>query len=53
MWVIFNFNSKMFSGIKLEAQPLTIATALTLYHKFFKEADSTGYDRYVRPELYI
>ncbi|KAK6617208.1 hypothetical protein RUM43_005188 [Polyplax serrata] len=34
-------------GIKLEAQPLTIATALTLYHKFFKEADSTGYDRYL------
>ncbi|KAG8227353.1 hypothetical protein J437_LFUL003342 [Ladona fulva] len=31
-------------GVKLEAQPLTIATAAILYHRFFKEADSSNYD---------
>jgi hypothetical protein len=35
------------SGVKLDAQPLTIATAAILYHRFFKEADSAGYDSYV------
>lgn len=35
------------SGIKLDAQPLTIATAAILYHRFFKETDSAGYDSYV------
>ncbi|KAL0278446.1 UNVERIFIED_CONTAM: hypothetical protein PYX00_000266 [Menopon gallinae] len=34
-------------GIKLEAQPLTISTAVLLYHRFFKEADNNGYDRYL------
>ncbi|GLH00702.1 hypothetical protein R5R35_014625 [Gryllus longicercus] len=34
-------------GIKLDAQPLTIATAAILYHRFFKEADSSGYDSYL------
>lgn len=34
-------------GIKLDAQPLTIATAAILFHRFFKETDSTGYDSYL------
>ncbi|XP_063242253.1 cyclin-Q isoform X2 [Bacillus rossius redtenbacheri] len=34
-------------GVKLDAQPLTIATAAVLYHRFFKEAESTGYDIYL------
>lgn len=40
-------SSSAVSGIKLDAQPLTIATAAVLYHRFFKETDSTGYDSYV------
>jgi len=31
-------------GIKLHAQPLTIATASILMHRFFKEVDQTNYD---------
>lgn len=31
-------------GIKLGAQPLTIATAAVLLHRFFKEVDSSNYD---------
>nr|CAD7407780.1 unnamed protein product [Timema cristinae] len=34
-------------GIKLDAQPLTIATASILFHRFFKEADVGGYDVYL------
>ncbi|XP_067004400.1 cyclin-Q isoform X2 [Anabrus simplex] len=34
-------------GMKLDAQPLTIATAAILYHRFFKEADNSGYDSYL------
>ncbi|XP_049815810.1 cyclin-Q isoform X1 [Schistocerca nitens] len=34
-------------GVKLEAQPLTIATAAVLFHRFFKETDSSGYDCYL------
>ncbi|PSN49340.1 Cyclin-related protein FAM58B [Blattella germanica] len=34
-------------GIKLDAQPLTIATAAILFHRFFKETDTTGYDSYL------
>nr|CAD7455854.1 unnamed protein product [Timema tahoe] len=34
-------------GIKLDAQPLTIATAAILFHRFFKEADVGGYDVYL------
>lgn len=34
-------------GLKLEAHPLTIATAATLYHRFIKEAVPGGYDNYV------
>lgn len=37
-----------FVGLKLEAHPLTIATAATLYHRFIKEATLQGYDNYVR-----
>jgi hypothetical protein len=41
------------SGIKLDAQPLTIATAAILYHRFFKETDSAGYDSYVSCQFLI
>lgn len=34
-------------GAKLNAHPLTTATAAVLYHKFFKETDSSGYDRFL------
>lgn len=34
--------------MKLEAHPLTIATAATLYHRFVREASPQGYDVYVR-----
>ncbi|EFN73689.1 Cyclin-related protein FAM58A [Camponotus floridanus] len=34
-------------GLKLEAHPLTIATAATLYHRFIKEATLQGYDNYL------
>lgn len=50
--LIISFNLSYFiefylSGFKLDAHPLTIATAATLYHRFFKEADQEGYDCYV------
>lgn len=35
------------AGFKLEAHPLTIATAATLYHRFIREAAPQGYDYYV------
>ena len=38
----------MIVGLKLEAHPLTIATAATLYHRFIKEATPQGYDNYVK-----
>lgn len=43
----------MFSvvGLKLEAHPLTIATAAILYHRFMKEAAPQGYDNYVRENV--
>lgn len=34
-------------GIKLHAQPLTIATATILMHRFFKEVDQSNYDCFV------
>lgn len=34
-------------GMKLNAQPLTLATAAVLMHRFFKEVDQTNYDCYV------
>lgn len=34
-------------GIKLNAQPVTVATAAALFHKFFKEVDKNSYDCYV------
>lgn len=34
-------------GMKLNAQPLTLATAAVLMHRFFKEVDPTNYDPYV------
>ncbi|XP_018327167.1 cyclin-Q [Agrilus planipennis] len=34
-------------GMKLQAQPLTIATAAILMHRFFKEVDSSNYDHYL------
>lgn len=34
-------------GMKLQAQPLTIATAAVLLHRFFKEVDSSNYDCFV------
>ncbi|XP_017767793.1 PREDICTED: cyclin-related protein FAM58A [Nicrophorus vespilloides] len=34
-------------GIKLRAQPLTIATATVLMHRFFKEVDQANYDCYL------
>ncbi|KAK0162910.1 hypothetical protein PV327_006641 [Microctonus hyperodae] len=34
-------------GFKLDAHPLTIATAATLYHRFIREATPQGYDVYL------
>ncbi|RZF38991.1 hypothetical protein LSTR_LSTR003734 [Laodelphax striatellus] len=34
-------------GTKLNSHPLTIATAATLFHKFFKEAEKASYDQYL------
>ncbi|XP_046387981.1 cyclin-Q [Ischnura elegans] len=34
-------------GIKLDAQPLTIATATILFHRFFKETDRNSYDPFL------
>lgn len=34
-------------GIKLKAQPLTLATATVLMHRFFKSVDHTNYDCFV------
>ncbi|XP_043273128.1 cyclin-Q isoform X1 [Venturia canescens] len=34
-------------GLKLDAHPLTISTATTLYHRFLKEATAQGYDCYL------
>jgi hypothetical protein len=44
---MLNFPHSAVSGIKLDAQPLTIATAAILYHRFFKETDNAGSDNYV------
>lgn len=44
-WV--NKESEFPTGIKLNANPLTLSTAAVLYHKFFKEAESTNYDKFV------
>lgn len=35
-------------GMKLKGQPLTLATAAVLMHRFFKEVDASNYDCYVR-----
>jgi hypothetical protein len=48
-----NISPSAVSGIKLDAQPLTIATAAILYHRFFKETDSAGYDSYVSCQFFI
>ncbi|KAF6204208.1 hypothetical protein GE061_002548 [Apolygus lucorum] len=34
-------------GYKLRAHPITIATASSLYHQFFRDFDSSTYDRYL------
>lgn len=34
-------------GIKLHAQPLTLATAAILMHRFFKDVDHTNYDPFL------
>ncbi|XP_054278447.1 cyclin-Q [Macrosteles quadrilineatus] len=34
-------------GMKLNASPLVVSTAAVLYHKFFKDADSSNYDRFL------
>lgn len=34
-------------GMKLNAQPLTLATATVLMHRFFKEVDPNNYDCFV------
>lgn len=41
-------------GYKLKANPISIATAATIFHRFFKEFD-TGYDKYLiaATSLYI
>lgn len=34
-------------GIKLNGQPLTLATAAVVMHRFFREVDPTNYDCFV------
>uniref|UniRef100_A0A1B6F6L5 Cyclin-Q n=1 Tax=Cuerna arida TaxID=1464854 RepID=A0A1B6F6L5_9HEMI len=34
-------------GMKLNASPLSISTAAILFHKFFKEAENSSYDKYL------
>lgn len=38
-------------GMKLNAQPLTLATAAVLMHRFFKEVDPNNYDCFVSNKL--
>lgn len=38
-------------GKKLNAQPLTLATAAVVMHRFFKEVDHSGYDCFVSVAL--
>ena len=38
----------IFIGLKLDAHPLTISTAASLYHRYMREAVPGGYDPYVR-----
>lgn len=38
-------------GMKLNAQPLTLATAAVLMHRFFKEVDPANYDPYVSDQF--
>lgn len=40
-------------GMKLNAQPLTLATAAVLMHRFFKEVDQANYDCYVSLGTFI
>ncbi|KAE8746674.1 hypothetical protein FOCC_FOCC006658 [Frankliniella occidentalis] len=47
---INNFTGARFifeCGLKLNAQPLTIASAAVLFHRFFREADMNLYDPYL------
>ncbi|KAL1110138.1 hypothetical protein AAG570_008215 [Ranatra chinensis] len=37
----------MLSGYKLKCHPVTIATAATIFHRFFREVDPSGYDKYL------
>lgn len=39
-------------GMKLNAQPLTLATAAVLMHRFFKEVDPNNYDCFVSHLFY-
>lgn len=34
-------------GVKLGGQPLTLATAAVIMHRFFREVDPTNYDYFV------
>lgn len=34
-------------AIKLRIKPLTSASAAIIYHRFFREVDTTDYDEYV------
>jgi hypothetical protein len=34
-------------GYKLKCNPVTTATAAAFFHKFFREVDSSGYDKYL------
>lgn len=34
-------------GIKLNGQPLTLATAAVIMHRFFREVDPSNYDSFV------
>lgn len=40
-------------GIKLRGQPLTVATAAILMHRFFREVDPNNYDCYVSLRLLL
>lgn len=40
-------------GIKLNGQPLTLATAAVIMHRFFREVDPSNYDCFVSIQIFV
>lgn len=50
---LFSLPNYYYTGIKLNANGLTIATAATLFHRFMRESSPQGYDPYVNIQIFI